>query len=687
MSQLQAESGNDNKTRPTNAVKAGYWPGHVIAETLIDDTDPNDSVFIDKHTSTNTSHQAKSRAGSDHSNGDKSNRKSSKNSINNGEISNDTNKKISTCKIRPGAAFSAIINSMLPLNIINKAISDPESKPRASSQTSQNNQDDLNEDEHSFVYDEFGFRMEIDDLSNEDSEKQAETFVNISLSACPNPEVRRMLTNEPFVEDSKHKLKWIAYLEFTINADIGSSFSWDKVLTLNRCEKLRAMIRGQGIPHSLRPFIWMRLSGALQKKLNSKFNYSEILKNFQHDQFHTSKQIEKDLLRTLPTNACFYQMNSVGIPRLRRILQSIAWLYPNIGYCQGMGTIVATLLLFLEEEDAFWVMCAIVEDILPASYYSHTLLGVQADMKVLSMLIATYLPEVDQQLKKHDIELSLVVINWFLTIFSNVLHIRILLRIWDLFFYDGSTAIFQITLALLKLNELAILSADSSSQIFQILTDIPGEVCDIDLLIETSIRVASSVNKNLLDASRKKHQAYLMAQNGSIINPSNYQNLPLSKEKSQRLKLLNEKNGNNLFKMFKKQNSKKRADLNNNSSYAETSDTVKSVASHSTDDADEVKMKNILQTEFLVNLREIILKIAHHFQTSDPEKYFNCDLNADYSVESHSRDYEVYMDTSKAKQFKRAKALLDFEKTDEDELGKFFIFNFAKNSFKFTTLI
>lgn len=37
--------------------------------------------------------------------------------------------------------------------------------------------------------------------------------------------------------------------------------------------------------------------------------------------------------------------------------------------------IAASLLLFLEEEEAFWVMCTIVEDLLPASYYSSTLLG------------------------------------------------------------------------------------------------------------------------------------------------------------------------------------------------------------------------------------------------------------------------------------------------------------------------
>ena len=49
-----------------------------------------------------------------------------------------------------------------------------------------------------------------------------------------------------------------------------------------------------------------------------------------------------------------------------------------VRYCQGMGMIAASLLLFLEEEESFWVMCTIVEDLLPASYYSTTLLGMYA---------------------------------------------------------------------------------------------------------------------------------------------------------------------------------------------------------------------------------------------------------------------------------------------------------------------
>lgn len=48
-------------------------------------------------------------------------------------------------------------------------------------------------------------------------------------------------------------------------------------------------------------------------------------------------------------------------------------------------------------------MCTIVEDLLPASYYSSTLIGVQADQRVLVSLISCILPDLDVVLKEHDI--------------------------------------------------------------------------------------------------------------------------------------------------------------------------------------------------------------------------------------------------------------------------------------------
>ena len=41
----------------------------------------------------------------------------------------------------------------------------------------------------------------------------------------------------------------------------------------------------------------------------------------------------------MPSNACFHSSESIGVKKLQNILQSIAWLYPDIGYCQGMGMV------------------------------------------------------------------------------------------------------------------------------------------------------------------------------------------------------------------------------------------------------------------------------------------------------------------------------------------------------------
>ena len=54
----------------------------------------------------------------------------------------------------------------------------------------------------------------------------------------------------------------MAHLEFSHNKE-SNDFTWDNVdLRLPRTDKLRLMVR-EGIPHSLRPQLWMRFSGDL----------------------------------------------------------------------------------------------------------------------------------------------------------------------------------------------------------------------------------------------------------------------------------------------------------------------------------------------------------------------------------------------------------------------------------------
>ncbi|XP_051742598.1 small G protein signaling modulator 3 isoform X2 [Ctenopharyngodon idella] len=503
----------------------------------------------------------------------------------------------------PGGPFSALTPSMWPQDILAKYFQKDPSM------------------EAELQYDEFGFRT--------DSEDGVET--------------RKWLRGEgaPEREDPQQRLRWQAHLEFTHNNTVGD-LTWDKISpTLARSDRLRSLVLG-GIPHSMRPQLWMRLSGALQKKRTSEISYREIVKNSSNDDTTSAKQvlslsvlqIEKDLLRTMPTNACFSTLSSVGVPKLRRVLKGLAWLYPDIGYCQGTGMVVSCLLLFLEEEDALWMMCALIEDMLPPSYFSSTLLGVQTDQRVLRQLIVQYLPRLDQLLQEHDIELSLITLHWFLTAFASVVDIRILLRIWDLLFYEGSVVLFQVTLGMLKIKEEELVSSENSASIFNTLSDLPSQLEDGAAVLGEAVRLAGSLSQDNLDAHRHKHLAYILAEQAQL--NSNSHSLHT-----------------NLNKVVRRQSLHRKSTL--------------SSLLWGEDEVEAMKAKNIKQTELVAALREAISRTAEHFHCLDPR---NCstDLTPDYSMESHQRDHENFLVVSRNRR-RRAKALLDFERHDDDELG------------------
>ncbi|XP_045219513.1 small G protein signaling modulator 3 isoform X9 [Macaca fascicularis] len=413
-----------------------------------------------------------------------------------------------------------------------------------------------------FYYDEFGFRVYKEEGGEPGSS---------------------LLASSPLLEDAPQRLRWQAHLEFTHNHDVGD-LTWDKIaVSLPRSEKLRSLVLA-GIPHGMRPQLWMRLSGALQKKRNSELSYREIVKNSSNDETLAAKQV------------------------------------------------AACLLLFLEEEDTFWMMCAIIEDLLPASYFSTTLLGVQTDQRVLRHLIVQYLPRLDKLLQEHDIELSLITLHWFLTAFASVVDIKLLLRIWDLFFYEGSRVLFQLTLGMLHLKEEELIQSENSASIFNTLSDIPSQMEDAELLLGVAMRLAGSLTDVAVETQRRKHLAYLIADQGQLLGTGTLTNLSqVVRRRTQRRK-----------------------------------STITALL-FGEDDLEALKAKNIKQTELVADLREAILRVARHFQCADPK---NCsvELTPDYSMESHQRDHENYVACSRGHR-RRAKALLDFERHDDDELG------------------
>ena len=456
-----------------------------------------------------------------------------------------------------------------------------------------------------YRYDEFGFRVDEEDGAEPESNK---------------------ILAEPFVENKQQKLLWQAHLEFTFNSDV-EDLSWHKIgKSIPRSDRLTQLVES-GIPHTMRAQVWLRLAGALQKRSASQVSYDEIVQASENGNPATIKAIDKDLLRTIPNNICFSSMESPGVPKLRRILKGLAWFYPKNGYCQGIGMIVAHLLLFMEEEDAFWMMCAIVEDLIPAAYFSSNLLGVTVDQRVLRQFVAMFLPEVEKVFQEHDIELRLITLHWYITLFAGVIHPKILLRVWDMFFLDGSIVLFRIAMGMLSLKQDSLISLENSADVFNTLSDIPSCVDDADVLFSSASKTVGSLTLAVLDTHRAKHRAYLLSEVGK-----------------------QDIGGDTLHKQMIRRRS-----------------FIGKLFSGSSVDVtfENLKAKNIKQTELISDLKRAIKNILNHFRKYEP---VDLDLSPDYSPESHMKDHDDYMNVSHAKQ-QRARAVLDFERSDNDELG------------------
>ena len=74
-------------------------------------------------------------------------------------------------------------------------------------------------------------------------------------------------------------------------------------------------------------------------------------------------EIEKDLKRTFPKHETL--SSEEAQQKLRSVLSAYARRNPRVGYVQSMNYIGALLLLFMEEDEAFWTLTAMVEDLLP----------------------------------------------------------------------------------------------------------------------------------------------------------------------------------------------------------------------------------------------------------------------------------------------------------------------------------
>jgi hypothetical protein len=166
----------------------------------------------------------------------------------------------------------------------------------------------------------------------------------------------------------------------------------------------------------------------VDKKLKENEGYyHSILDVHKNTPCVSAEQITLDLHRTFPQHPLFAESDdeNSGRKKMQRILTAYSWRNPHVSYCQSLNYIVGILLMHLNEEQAFWMLVSILEEILPANFYNPQLKGVRVDTHVLEELVKERLPRLYQHFMNTGIEVQTFATGWLMRLFVDIFPIEV----------------------------------------------------------------------------------------------------------------------------------------------------------------------------------------------------------------------------------------------------------------------
>ncbi|XP_041706703.1 TBC1 domain family member 9B isoform X1 [Coregonus clupeaformis] len=241
-------------------------------------------------------------------------------------------------------------------------------------------------------------------------------------------------------------------------------FEFGRGVCMYRTSKTRELVLN-GIPESLRGELWLLFSGAQNEMATHPGYYAELVEQAMGRCTLATEEIERDLHRSMPEHHAF--QNEMGIAALRRVLTAYACRNPGIGYCQAMNIVTSVLLLYCTEEEAFWLLVALCERMLP-DYYNTRVVGALVDQGVFEELTRECLPFLYEHMQELGV-ISTISLSWFLTLFLSVMPFDSAVLLVDCFFYEGIKVIFQVALAVLHANMDTLLGCTDEGEAMTIL--------------------------------------------------------------------------------------------------------------------------------------------------------------------------------------------------------------------------
>ena len=181
---------------------------------------------------------------------------------------------------------------------------------------------------------------------------------------------------------------------------------------------------------------------------NNILKIAEVSKDSNKKYLHVCDEISRDINRTFYTTK-FVEGN--GKKMLFNILKALAFIRPEIGYCQGMNFIAGALINLIDnEEKCFWIFLSFIDNFEMNFLYLKNMPDYSIRVYQLKFYIKEYFPDLALHFKKNQINPDIFFSKWILTIFSNYLSFDILYNVWDVFILDKWKALFKFCLMILN---------------------------------------------------------------------------------------------------------------------------------------------------------------------------------------------------------------------------------------------
>ncbi|KAL0681113.1 hypothetical protein Bca4012_047960 [Brassica carinata] len=259
----------------------------------------------------------------------------------------------------------------------------------------------------------------------------------------------------------------------------------------------------KGIPDCLRGLVWQLISGSRDLLLMNPGVYEQLVV---YETSASELDIIRDISRTFPSHVFFQKRHGPGQRSLYNVLKAYSVYDRDVGYVQGMGFVAGLLLLYMSEEDAFWLLVALLKGAVHSpmeGLYQAGLPLVQKYLLQFDQLVRELMPKLGEHFTQEMINPSMYASQWFITVFSYSFPFHSALRIWDVFLAEGINIVFKVGLALLKHchDDLVKLPFE---ELMHALRNFPEDAMDPDTLLPLaySIKVAKRLEEMKQDGEK-----------------------------------------------------------------------------------------------------------------------------------------------------------------------------------------